>query len=43
VNRYSRGEAQLALTVCLEGHTEESLRFASEMKEIQEERFSIFP
>jgi hypothetical protein len=43
VNRYSRGEAQLALTICLEGNTEEPLQFASEMKEIPEERFSFFP
>ena len=39
VNGYYRGGAQLALTICLEGHTEESRRLAAEMREIQEERF----
>jgi single-stranded-DNA-specific exonuclease len=39
VNGYYQGGAQLALTFCLEGHTEESRRLASGMKEIQEERF----
>ncbi len=39
VNGYYQGGAQLAVTVCLKGHTEKSRRLAIEMREIQEERF----
>jgi single-stranded-DNA-specific exonuclease len=39
VNGYYRGGAQMAVKVCLEGYTGDSLRFAAAMREIQEGRF----
>lgn len=39
VNGYYRRGAELALNVCLEGHSENSGRFVAEMRKIQEDRF----
>jgi len=39
VNGYSRGGADLAIRFCLEGPTPDVVRFAREMRRVQEERF----
>jgi single-stranded-DNA-specific exonuclease len=39
VNGYYRGGAELAIQICLKGHTDQSKRIASEMRKIQEDLF----
>ena len=39
VNGYYRRGAELAIHVCLKGHTDESIRLVQEMRQIQEDRF----